>query len=131
MRATAMRAVDTNVLVRLIVGDDPRQAAEAERFTASGAWVSLLVLAETVWVLATVYDRSPSVLARTIDMLLRHKDLTLQDPEVAAVALEHYRKRPALSFSDCLLVEIARKSGHVPVGTFDRDLGKLESTHRL
>jgi predicted nucleic acid-binding protein len=36
-----------------------------------------------------------------------------------------------MSFSDCLVLEIARKSGHLPLGTFDRGLSKLEGTHRL
>ena len=45
-----IRAIDTNVLVRLIVRDDPEQVARAEAFVEHGAWISLLVLAETVWV---------------------------------------------------------------------------------
>ena len=126
-----MRAVDTNVLVRLITGDDRAQAAVAEAFVAQGAWVSLLVLAETFWVLSAVYDRAPRVLAQTIDRLLKHKDLTIQDVEVVSAALEHYRKRPSLGFSDCLIVEIARKAGHTPVGTFDRNLAKLDGALRL
>lgn len=55
-----MRAIDTNVLVRLITGDDARQAAAAAAFVRSGAWVSHLVLAETSWVLTSVYDSAPS-----------------------------------------------------------------------
>lgn len=51
-----MRAIDTNVLVRLIARDHARQTAAAEAFIANGAWVSLLALAETVWVLDTVYE---------------------------------------------------------------------------
>ena len=51
----SMRAVDTNVLVRLIVRDDPAQVEKAESFVAHGAWVSQTVLAETVWVLESVY----------------------------------------------------------------------------
>ena len=51
-----MRAVDTNVLVRLVTRDDPGQVAAAEAFVERGAWVSLLALAEAVWVLAAVYD---------------------------------------------------------------------------
>ncbi len=47
-----MRAVDTNVLIRLITRDDPRQVTAAESYVARGAWVSHLVLAETVWVLS-------------------------------------------------------------------------------
>jgi predicted nucleic-acid-binding protein len=58
-----MRAVDTNVLVRLISRDDPRQAASADAFIAKGAWVSLLALTEAVWVLAAVYQRNAANLA--------------------------------------------------------------------
>lgn len=126
-----MRAVDTNVLLRLITGDDPKQTAVAEAFVAAGAWISLLVLAETIWVLSAVYDRDARALAQTIDTLLKHKDLTIQDAEVVTAALIHYRKRPALGFSDCLVIEIARKAGHLPVGTFDRDLAKLDGAQRL
>jgi len=123
-----MRAVDTNVLVRLITGDDLKQAAAAEKFVSAGAWVSHLVLAETIWVLATVYDRDPPALAQTVDFLLKHRDLTIQDAEVVVEALVHYRNRPSLGFSDCLVLEIARKAGHVPMGTFDRTLAKLEGS---
>jgi predicted nucleic acid-binding protein len=42
-----------------------------------------------------------------------------------------FRKRPALGFSDCLIVEVARKAGHIPVGTFDRELGRLEGVQRI
>jgi len=126
-----MRAVDTNVLVRLVVRDDPEQVRAAEEFTSKGAWVSHLVLAETVWVLDAVYDRSVEQIATALDMLLNHKELTLQDSEVVSAALEHYRGRPALEFSDCMILEIARKAGHLPVGTFDRNLAKLEGAQCL
>ena len=64
-------------------------------------------------------------------MLLNHRDLTLQDAEAVAAALEQYRAKPAVSFSDCLVLEVARKAGHLPLGTFDRDLAKLDGGHRL
>ena len=51
-----MRAVDTNVLVRLVARDDARQVASAEAFVAQGAWISHLVLVEAVWVLSSVYE---------------------------------------------------------------------------
>ena len=126
-----MRSVDTNVLVRLVVRDSPEQVRLAESFIASGAWVSHLVLAEAMWVLDAVYERTPEQIAGAIDMLLNHKDLTIQDAEVVTAALEHFRKRPVLGFSDCLVLEIARKSGHTPLGTFDRDLAKLDGAKRL
>jgi len=126
-----MRAVDTNVLVRLITRDDAGQVAAAERFVERGAWVSHLVLAETAWVLEAVYDRTPSEIAAAIDLLLAHRELSLQDPAVVTTALDLFRSRPAVGFSDCLLLAIARGAGHLPLGTFDRDLAKLAGTQRL
>ena len=126
-----MRAADTNVLVRLVTRDDTKQVAAAENFVASGAWVSHLVLAEATWVLTSVYDRGPGEIATAVDMLLNHQHLTLQDPDAVAAAVGHFRRRPALGFSDCLVLEIARKAGHLPLGTFDRNLAKLDGTERL
>ena len=126
-----MRAVDTNVLVRLIARDDSRQTASAESFVEKGAWVPVLALAEATWVLATVYQLSPMDLARAIEMLLSHQDLVLQDAETVAGALEQFRAKPALGFSDCLILQLARKAGHLPLGTFDRDLAKLEGAQKL
>ena len=126
-----MRAVDTNLLVRLLVRDDAAQTHAAETFVENGAWVSHLVLAETLWVLDAVYERTSAQIARAIDLLLNHKHLTLQDIDVIALALDHFRARPSLSFSDCLVLEIARKAGHLPVGTFDKRLGKLDGAISL
>jgi predicted nucleic-acid-binding protein len=126
-----MRAIDTNVLVRLLARDDAKQVAAAERFVEGGAWVSHLVLMEATWVLDSVYNVAPADLATAIEMLLDHKNLTVEKPEVVAAAIAPFRRRPALGFSNCLIVEVARKAGHVPVGTFDRDLGKLEDVKRL
>jgi predicted nucleic-acid-binding protein len=126
-----MRAVDTNVLVRLATRDNARQVAAAENFITLGAWVPHLVLAEAVWVLSTVYELGPSEIAMAVEMLLNHKDLTLQDADAVAAALEHYLKRPTLGFSDCLVLEVARKAGQLPLGTFDRELSKLDGTQRL
>jgi len=126
-----MRAVDTNVLVRLVTRDDQRQVRAAEAFVAKGAWVSHIVLVESMWVLMSVYDRGPSEIATAVDMLLSHKHLTLQDPDVVVAALSHYLDRPAIGFSDCLVLEVARKAGHLPLGTFDRNLSKLDAVERL
>jgi predicted nucleic-acid-binding protein len=126
-----MRAVDTNILVRLATRDDPQQTAAAEAFVAAGAWVSQIVLVEAMWVLVSVYDLGPEKIATAVEMLLNHRDLTIQDANTVEAALGQFRKRPALGFSDCLILEVARKAGHLPLGTFDRDLGKLEGTHKL
>ena len=126
-----MRAVDTNILVRLIAQDDLRQVAAADRWVEDGVWVSTLALAEAVWVLSVVYNRGPAEIAAAVETLLNHKDLTLQDSDVVAAALMRFRERPNVGFSDCLLLELARKAGHLPLGTFDRNLSKLNGAQKL
>lgn len=126
-----MRAVDTNVLVRLITRDEAAQVDAAERFIEKGAWVSHLALVETTWVLDAVYKRGASQIAAAIELLLNHRDLTLQDSDVVGLALEKFRSRPAVGFSDLLMLEIARRAGHLPLGTFDRTLGRFEGTQKL
>jgi predicted nucleic-acid-binding protein len=126
-----MRAVDTNVLVRLIARDDPRQTAAAERFVAHGAWVPLLALAETIRVLDSVYALPPSSLARAVELLLDHKQLVLQDHATVESALHLYRARPSLGFSDCLMLASAASAGHLPLGAFHRNLAKAPGAERI
>jgi len=126
-----MRAVDTNVLVRLITRDDARQTHSAESFIEKGAWVPVLALAEATWVLATVHELDSKGLARAIEMLLDHRELVFQDAETVAGALELFRAKPGLGFSDCLMLHSARKAGHLPLGTFDRNLAKVEGAQKL
>ena len=126
-----MRAVDTNILVRLATRDDAEQARAAEAFITEGAWVPQIVLVEAMWVLSSIYALGPEKIATAVEMFLNHQELTVQDADVVAAALEHFRKRPALGFSDCLILEVARKAGHLPLGTFDRELSKLDGAHKL
>lgn len=126
-----MRAVDTNVLVRLLARDDPRQLAAAEAFVQGGAWISHLVLLETVWVLDSVYSVKSDKIADGVEMLLDHDAMVVQDANVVKAAIAQYREHPRLGFSDCLVLEVARAAGHLPLGTFDRGLGKLQGAQKL
>jgi predicted nucleic-acid-binding protein len=126
-----MRAVDTNVLIGLVTRDDQKQTAAAEAFVSKGAWASHLVLAEATWVLNAVYSLGPAEIADAVEMLLAHEALVLQEPEVVKAALGKYRERLAVGFSDCLILEQARKAGHLPLGTFDRALAKLDGVERI
>lgn len=126
-----MHAVDTNVLVRLVTGDDEKQEIVARAFVKNGVWVSHVVLAETVWVLGGSYSLDHEQIAGVIDMLIDHANVTLHDAEVVERALELYRHRPSLGFTDCMVLEIARKAGHLPLGTFDRNLSKINGAERL
>ncbi len=126
-----MNAVDTNVLVRLITRDDAGQADTAEDFIGRGAWISHLVLAETTWVLSAVYELKPLAIATAIEMLLDHRQIAVQERSTVVAALAHFRSLPGLGFSDCLVLEIARQAGHLPLGTFDRKLSRLDGAQRL
>jgi len=126
-----MRAIDTNVLVRLLTRDHPRQVKPAEQFVAKGAWVSHLVVAETTWVLDSVYGRRREEITMAIAMLLDHEHIAVQEPDVVEAALEKFRKTRSVSFSDLLILEIARKNGHVPLGSFNRELAKIDGAQRL
>lgn len=129
--AGSMRAADTNVLVRLTALDHPRQVATAQAFVATGAWVSTLVIAEYSWVLAGVYGFDRTRIATAMEMLLGNPLISLQDADLVRVALEIFRSRPAVSFADCLILESARRAGRLPLGTFDKDLGKLDGAEYL
>jgi predicted nucleic-acid-binding protein len=118
------------VLVRVVTRDDRRHVESAEQFVAKGAWVSHLVVAEMSWVLNSVYERTREQIATVIEMLLDHEKLTIQDPDVIEAALVRFRQNKRISFSNLLILEIARKNGHVPLGSFDRELAKLEGACR-
>ena len=126
-----MRAVDTNVVVRLIVRDDSHQTASAEHFIRGGVWLSVLGLAEAVWVLDRVYKFNSKNLVAAIEMLLRERDLVLEHADAVEAALDLFREKPSLGFSDCLMLHLARKAGHLPLGTFDRNLGRVDGAQKI
>lgn len=90
-----------------------------------------LAIAEATWVLASVYDRDPAAIAVAVEMLLSHEHLTVQDSDAVDAAVSQFRRQPRVGFSDCLMLEVARKAGHTPLGTFDRALGKIDGAQRL
>jgi predicted nucleic-acid-binding protein len=69
--------------------------------------------------------------ATAIDMLLYHRDFVLEDSDALAKALDLFRRRPPLGFADCLMLELARKAGGLPLGTFDRKLGRADGTQKI
>jgi predicted nucleic-acid-binding protein len=124
-----MNAVDTNVVLRVLLRDDPVQAEIADVFVARGAWISHLVLMESIWVVRKQSDHAAAV--RAVDMLLQHEHFVIQEPRLVAEALSEYRDHPTVSFSDCLILATARHAGHLPLATFDFALSRLDGTARL
>jgi predicted nucleic-acid-binding protein len=82
-------------------------------------------LAETVWVLDSVCGQNPEDLAAAVQMLLDHRDFVIQESETVLAALELFRARPALGFSDCLLLHLAEKPTTFLLA-FDRALAKVD-----
>lgn len=126
-----LSAADTNVLVRVLTRDDLKQAAAASEFLVGGAWISQTAIAELVWVLQSRYRRTRQEQIEALDLLLDNPHLALENAPVIAAALRLFREWPRVSFTDCLLLEQARAAGHLPLGTFDRELAKAPGAKLL
>jgi predicted nucleic-acid-binding protein len=125
-----MIGIDTNVLVRVIVADDPKQAAVArdfirDRCTADDpGFVSNIVLAELAWILAKSYGYSRIEIADAIERIMETVQLQVESPTDVASALADYRTGPA-GFSDCLIGHINHTAECSHTVTFDRKAAKL------
>jgi predicted nucleic-acid-binding protein len=86
---------------------------------------------ETVWVLDSVYDCGKPQLARALARILDNRMLALEEPDVVRAALALYQSRGRIDFEDCMILEIARKAGHLPLATFDKALGRAAGSHRV
>jgi len=83
-----MTAVDTNVLVRLLTGDDPKQEAAARRLFAAGPiWIAKTVLLETGWVLRSLYGFDESAIRDAFTKLLGLENVHAEDEPAVAAAL--------------------------------------------
>lgn len=122
-----MRGVDTNVLVRFLVGDDPEQASRAAslfaRATAQGErlFVPQVVVCELVWVLGYAYDKDRSEIAAGLDALLRARQLTFEEVDQIRSALERFAAGDG-DLADWLIWERSRAAGAESVVTFDARL---------
>jgi len=69
--------------------------------------------------------------AAAVEKRLNDPAMTLQFDDAVSEALELFRREPALGFADCLILAPAMSVGQMPLGTFDRRLGKLEGAEAL
>lgn len=118
-----MIGLDTNVLVRYVMQDDPRQSPRASRLIDSLApqapgYVSLVVLVELVWVLRSNYGLARGQVATVLETLLRSKELLVERAETLAQALERFESAGA-DLADALIERIAAASGCKATYTFD------------
>jgi predicted nucleic-acid-binding protein len=116
-----MLAVDTNVIVRYLTGDHPTQSAQARALLeGNDIFVSTTVLLETEWVLRSVYDFSPAQVCKALRAFAGLTCVSLEDPALAAVALD--RMENGLDFADSL--HLGRSEACDAFVTFDRRLVK-------
>lgn len=125
-----MIALDTNVLVRLLLRDDAAPAAIAHQLFEANAgndaalFVSDVVLAELAWVLRSRYSLAAEPIAQAFRALLGNATLAWQSRTAAAQALQLY-ERGGTDFADCLIVALASMHGCVATATFDRGMQPL------
>jgi predicted nucleic-acid-binding protein len=124
--------LDTNVLLRYLVRDEPTQAARStrelehdERFL-----VGSIVLCELVWVLETGYGFPRRDIVGTLEKVLATAQFEIEGKDLALAALDDFRRSPA-DFSDCLLGRRNRAAGAAETVTFDRGLRGLEGFRLL
>lgn len=124
-----MIAVDTNVLVRLLTGDDPVQAKRAaDLFSREGIYIPKSVLLETEWVLRYSYALSSSVILSAMRKVLGLPQVTVEDDVSVAEALAGYAQ--GMDFADAL--HLASSTRHADeFATFDVLLKKRSASHKV
>jgi predicted nucleic-acid-binding protein len=122
--------LDTNVVVRYLAQDDPKQSAAASRFfehvltPENRGFVPVVVLCELAWVLAECYGTDRVRIRQAIEGLLVAKQLAVETPDVVRRALRAWHGSAA-DFADALIGELARANGADKTVTFDRAASKL------
>jgi len=127
-------AFDTNVLVRILAGDDPVQTKKAEKAFVThagddGVFVSLVVLAEIGWVLATAYEWDRATIHGRVLQLVRTRGVEVEDAELVEEALVAYAGGRA-DLADYLILGRARTTGGKLL-TFDRKLAREDGVTLL
>ena len=115
-----MRSVDTNVLARFLIRDDPVQTEIARSVMASDVAVTITVLLETAWLLASRYGRSRAEVADALSQVIEMSNITVADESRIIWALE--RMRRGADLADMLHLVESRDASRF--STFDRSLNR-------
>ena len=130
-----MIGLDTNILVRYLIQDDPVQSTKATEIierrlnVANPGFVSVVVMVEIVWVLDRAYDLTDMEIAAAIERMLQAEVLVIEnEPEVfgAMVAL----KQGKGTFADALIAELGARAGCRHTLTFDKEALRLPAFKR-
>lgn len=122
-----MHAIDTNVLVRFLVGDDPEQSQKARTAVGRGIFVSITVLLESEWVLRSLYRQSLAEISQGFRAFAGLPQVTIENPSLLADALD--RTEGGMDFADALhLGALVQCDSFL---TFDRKFAKAAARHGL
>jgi predicted nucleic-acid-binding protein len=124
-----MIGLDTNVVVRYLTQDHPAQSAAAAKVMDSlsadlPGFLSLIVIAELVWVLEFSYRFQRDEISHVVERLLRSNELVLERAEIVSQALRKFRASRA-NFADCLIERCGRAAECQYVLTFDKDAAAM------
>lgn len=124
-----MVGLDTNILARHLIGDAPEQAAKAtaliERLTPQApGYISLVAIAELVWVMRRIYRFEPAAIASGVERLLATSSLYIQDSASVFTAAAALRRGEA-DFADALIAALSEAAGCSTTYTFDRGALRL------
>ena len=125
-----MIGIDSNVLIRFIVKDDPVQAETAAKklraIRASGdrAFVNAVVLCETLWVLDSVYGYPRDLIAQAVERIFQIKHFALEHADLIRPTLHDYRLS-RIGFADCLIGRINADAGCAKTLSYDKATARL------
>ncbi|MEV6767030.1 PIN domain-containing protein [Nocardia sp. NPDC051030] len=124
--------LDTNILIRHLTQDPPELGQRATAFLAQADSLHLpdLILAETIYVLQSVYQVARPQVAALARVLVSSRNIATDDPALLIRAVdvyEHYR----LSFADAYLVALAEAVPKSAIASFDKGIGKVETITRI
>jgi predicted nucleic-acid-binding protein len=128
-------ALDTNVLVRFLVADEPDQTVRATRLIGSlsdeePGFVGREVMVELVWVLERAYSYSRDEIAGAVEGLLGAREIRIEEAQRVGRAADRYRQGGA-GFSDQMVWLAADAAGCDSVATFDRRAARIEGGRLL
>ena len=131
-----MAALDTNVLVRLLVEDDAAQLAAARKLirrclnAGVALFIPITVALELEWVLRSSFGFDKVAVVATLSKLLSTLELVFESERSLELALMLYRDGPA-GFSDCLHTALVNTAGESPLWTFDKAAAKVAGARLL
>lgn len=126
-----MKGIDSNVLIRLLVGDDPDQAKRARDYIAMNApcWINRIALCEAVWVLERLYGHSRPKIASALRQVMAARQFVIEDKDAVQTGIDALER--GFDFADCVIAATNQRAGCETTATFDRKAARLDGFEAL